>query len=90
MRHAAVAPTLFCVFCRDTGRRCRRFAFPPSLVTAVSCACMCVFVFVVGVLDVQIKGEKKQMTNAEWMDLIYPTNEDLPYMYDQFNWDHCR
>ncbi|CAB1119544.1 TYR [Ectocarpus sp. CCAP 1310/34] len=38
---------------------------------------------------VKVKGENVQLTNAEWMDLIYPTNEDLPYMYDEFKWDHC-
>lgn len=38
----------------------------------------------------QINGEVVKLTNAEWMDLIYPTNEDLPYMYDEFKWTHCR
>lgn len=33
---------------------------------------------------------RQRFTNAEWMDLIYPTNEDLPYMYDKFDWKHCR
>ncbi|CAN0568497.1 unnamed protein product, partial [Laminaria digitata] len=34
-------------------------------------------------------GERKKYTNAEWLELIYPTNEDLPYMYDQYQWEHC-
>lgn len=38
----------------------------------------------------QVNGAEVQLTNAEWMDLIYPTNENLPYMYDSFKWDHCR
>ncbi|CAN0509830.1 unnamed protein product [Ectocarpus sp. 12 AP-2014] len=38
---------------------------------------------------VKVNGENVQLTNAGWMDLIYPTNEDLPYMYDEFKWDHC-
>lgn len=38
----------------------------------------------------QVNGKKTKMSNAGWMALIYPTNEDLPYMYDEFNWQHCR
>ncbi|CAM9764660.1 unnamed protein product, partial [Ectocarpus sp. 4 AP-2014] len=40
--------------------------------------------------SVKINGEVVKLTNADWMDLIYPTNEDLPYMYDEFKWTHCR
>ncbi|CAN0378041.1 unnamed protein product [Ascophyllum nodosum] len=29
------------------------------------------------------------MTNQEWLDFIYPTNEDLPYVYNEYRWDHC-
>lgn len=29
------------------------------------------------------------MSNQEWLDFIYPDNEELPYMYDSFNWGHC-
>lgn len=29
------------------------------------------------------------MTNIEWLEFIYPDNEDLPYMYNEFRWDHC-
>ncbi|CAM9217833.1 unnamed protein product [Ectocarpus sp. 6 AP-2014] len=38
---------------------------------------------------VKIGGEVRKMTNAEWLDFIYPDNEELPYMYDSFGWDHC-
>uniref|UniRef100_A0A6V1TYR0 Tyrosinase copper-binding domain-containing protein n=1 Tax=Heterosigma akashiwo TaxID=2829 RepID=A0A6V1TYR0_HETAK len=31
----------------------------------------------------------KQFTNQELYDYIDPTNVDLPYMYDSYNWDHC-
>lgn len=37
----------------------------------------------------QINGEVRKMTNAEWLDFIYPDNEELPYMYDSFDWTHC-
>lgn len=29
------------------------------------------------------------MTNEEWYAFIYPENEDLPYMYNEYSWDHC-
>jgi hypothetical protein len=28
-------------------------------------------------------------TNDELYDLLHPKNEDLPYVYDNFNWGHC-
>lgn len=37
----------------------------------------------------QLKGETVKLTNAEWMDLTYPENEHVPYMYDEFSLDHC-
>lgn len=37
----------------------------------------------------QVKGEVRKMTNLEWLEFIYPDNEDLPYMYDSFDWFHC-
>lgn len=37
----------------------------------------------------QLKGETVQMTNVEWYQFIYPDNDDLPYMYNEFSWDHC-
>lgn len=37
----------------------------------------------------QLKGKSVKLTNAEWMDLIYPKNDDVPYMYNEFRWDHC-
>lgn len=39
--------------------------------------------------EIKLKGSKVKLTNAEWLDLIYPKNDDLPYMYDEFRWDHC-
>ncbi|CAM9789639.1 unnamed protein product, partial [Hapterophycus canaliculatus] len=41
------------------------------------------------ILPFEINGERVEMTNQEWLDFIYPDNEDLPYMYDGFQWDHC-
>ncbi|CAN0120597.1 unnamed protein product [Pylaiella littoralis] len=38
---------------------------------------------------VKLKGETVQMTNEEWYAFIYPENEDLPYMYNEYSWDHC-
>ncbi|CAM9656056.1 unnamed protein product [Scytosiphon promiscuus] len=38
---------------------------------------------------VKLKGETVQMTNREWYNFIYPDNDDLPYMYNEFAWDHC-
>ncbi|CAN0178363.1 unnamed protein product [Pylaiella littoralis] len=38
---------------------------------------------------VKVKGEIVEMTNLEWYDFIYPDNEDLPYMYNEFSWGHC-
>eukprot|EP00903_Cladosiphon_okamuranus_P013777 g12823.t1 len=38
---------------------------------------------------VKLKGETVQMTNLEWYKFIYPDNDDLPYMYNEFLWDHC-
>jgi hypothetical protein len=32
---------------------------------------------------------KNYYTNAELYDLLHPTNENLPYVYADFNWDHC-
>lgn len=37
----------------------------------------------------QVKGETAKMTNQEWLDFIYPDNDELPYMYDGFDWGHC-
>lgn len=34
-------------------------------------------------------GETVHMTNKELYDLIHPYNEDLPYMYDTYEWKHC-
>uniref|UniRef100_A0A7S4DBP2 Tyrosinase copper-binding domain-containing protein n=2 Tax=Heterosigma akashiwo TaxID=2829 RepID=A0A7S4DBP2_HETAK len=31
----------------------------------------------------------RTFTNQELYDFIEPTNIDLPYMYDSYNWDHC-
>eukprot|EP00903_Cladosiphon_okamuranus_P019382 g17822.t1 len=39
--------------------------------------------------EVKVKGETIKMTNLQWYDFIYPDNEDLPYMYNEFQWDHC-
>lgn len=36
-----------------------------------------------------MSGEIVKLTNMEWMDMIYPTNDDLPYMYDEYSWSHC-
>lgn len=32
---------------------------------------------------------KNYYTNAELYDLLHPANENLPYVYADFNWDHC-
>lgn len=37
----------------------------------------------------QLKGKTVQMTNLEWYKFIYPDNDDLPYMYNEFSWSHC-
>lgn len=37
----------------------------------------------------QVNGEVRSMSNSEWLDFIYPDNEELPYMYDSFDWGHC-
>lgn len=37
----------------------------------------------------QLKGELVKMSNIEWLEFIYPDNEDLPYMYNEFAWNHC-
>lgn len=29
------------------------------------------------------------MTNLEWYQFIHPDNDNLPYMYNEFAWDHC-
>ncbi|CAM9656131.1 unnamed protein product [Scytosiphon promiscuus] len=39
--------------------------------------------------EVMINGEAMKMTNQQWYDFIYPDNDDLPYLYDRFSWDHC-
>ncbi|CAM9513044.1 unnamed protein product [Ectocarpus sp. 12 AP-2014] len=39
--------------------------------------------------DIKVKGETVKMTNLEWYKFIYPDNDDLPYMYNEFAWDHC-
>ncbi|CAM9678592.1 unnamed protein product [Ectocarpus sp. 12 AP-2014] len=39
--------------------------------------------------DIKVKGETVKMTNLEWYQFIYPENDDLPYMYNEFAWDHC-
>ncbi|CAN0399747.1 unnamed protein product, partial [Ectocarpus sp. 12 AP-2014] len=38
---------------------------------------------------VKVKGETVQMTNLQWYQFIYPDNDDLPYMYNEYQWDHC-
>lgn len=37
----------------------------------------------------QVNGEIRTMSNSEWLRFIYPDNEDLPYVYNEFTWDHC-
>ena len=38
----------------------------------------------------QVKDEETgTMSNVEWLDLLYPTNEDLPHIYNEYRWDHC-
>ncbi|CAM9600123.1 unnamed protein product [Ascophyllum nodosum] len=39
--------------------------------------------------EIKIKGEVRKMTNLEWLEFIYPDTEDLPYVYNEYNWDHC-
>ncbi|CAN0073283.1 unnamed protein product [Ascophyllum nodosum] len=39
--------------------------------------------------EVRIKGEVRKMTNVEWLEFIYPETEDLPYLYNEYNWNHC-
>lgn len=36
-----------------------------------------------------INGEPRKFSNLEWLDFVYPDNEDLPYMYNEFAWDDC-
>lgn len=38
---------------------------------------------------IKVNGEIVEMTNLEWLDFLYPDNEDLPYMYNEFAWEHC-
>jgi hypothetical protein len=28
-------------------------------------------------------------TNKAFMDFIHPHNDDLPYLYDNYDWSHC-
>lgn len=37
----------------------------------------------------QPAGLKQYYSNAELYDLLRPDTEDLPYMYDNFQWPHC-
>lgn len=37
----------------------------------------------------QVKDETIKMTNLQWYKFTYPDNDDLPYMYNEFSWDHC-
>lgn len=60
-------------------RKLRRKRFPES-------PCVCVFNFH-GTR--QLNGEVVKMSNKEWYDFIYPENDDMPYMYNEFRWDHC-
>eukprot|EP00752_Nemacystus_decipiens_P017229 g15434.t1 len=39
--------------------------------------------------EVKVKGETIKMTNLQWYKFTYPDNDDLPYMYNEFSWDHC-
>ena len=32
---------------------------------------------------------KEYYTNAQLYDLLDPSNDDLPYVYADFDWDHC-
>jgi hypothetical protein len=34
-------------------------------------------------------GYLSAYTNAEMWSFLDPTNEDLPYMYENFEWEHC-
>lgn len=36
-----------------------------------------------------MKGKIVKMSNKEWYDFIYPENDDMPYMYNEYRWDHC-
>eukprot|EP00904_Undaria_pinnatifida_P008202 jgi/Undpi1/4511/HiC_scaffold_18.g07865.m1 len=38
---------------------------------------------------IKVGGEYVTMTNREWLEFISPNNEELPYMYNEYRWDHC-
>ena len=37
----------------------------------------------------QDEASGKRYSNRELYDLFAPNNPDLPYVYADFNWDHC-
>lgn len=39
--------------------------------------------------DSVTKGARKKYTNAHFYAYSAPSNDDLPYVYDNFIWDHC-
>lgn len=39
--------------------------------------------------DLKDAGPSSYFTNAEFYDYTSPFNENLPYMYDSFEWPHC-
>ncbi|CAM9580371.1 unnamed protein product [Ectocarpus fasciculatus] len=39
--------------------------------------------------EIKLQGETVTMTNLEWYQFIHPDNDNLPYMYNEFSWDHC-
>ncbi|CAM9236405.1 unnamed protein product [Ectocarpus sp. 4 AP-2014] len=39
--------------------------------------------------EIKLQGETVTMTNLEWYQFIYPDNDNLPYMYNEFAWNHC-
>lgn len=38
---------------------------------------------------IRLHGETVMLTNAEWLNFLYPENESLPYMFNEYRWDHC-
>eukprot|EP00904_Undaria_pinnatifida_P008207 jgi/Undpi1/4516/HiC_scaffold_18.g07870.m1 len=38
---------------------------------------------------IKVHGESRTMSNIEWFEFIYPDSEDLPYIYNEYRWDHC-
>ncbi|CAM9333791.1 unnamed protein product, partial [Ascophyllum nodosum] len=76
----------------DTGAVCDWSAVRPGTLDMPSClkkTCGGHYETNTLPFKIKIKGEVRKMTNAQWLEFIYPDTDDLPYVYNEYKWNEC-